>query len=93
MNVEAFYDFMMEHICPLYPRAKDSIGRRVLIKIDSGPGRFNPELQERLRLLGFYLVPGVPNGTEAGQEMTDFTLTPRLSCIATGITFTEHASV
>jgi hypothetical protein len=69
MNIEAFYKYMIEHVCPLYPRAEDTPGRRVLVKIDSGPGRFNPDLQERLRALGFYLIPGVPNGTEAGQEM------------------------
>ena len=53
----------------LYPDAADLPGLRVLLKIDSGPGRFNPELQRPLRYRGVYMFPGVPNGTEVGQEM------------------------
>lgn len=44
-------------------------GKRVLINVDSGPGRMYPESQRRLRARGFCMFPGVPNGAEVGQEM------------------------
>ena len=43
-------------------------GKRVLIKVDSGPGRIQADLLARLRLLGFILYPGVPNTTAVSQE-------------------------
>ena len=46
----------------------DDPGKRVLIKIDSGPGRRNVEMLARLKNLGFYLYPGVPNTTSISQE-------------------------
>ena len=46
----------------------DEPGKRVLIKIDSGPGRRNVEMLARLKNLGFYLYPGVPNTTSISQE-------------------------
>jgi hypothetical protein len=50
----------------LYPDAKDVPGKRVLIKLDSGPGCLNEKLQADLRALGFYTFPGLPKGTEVG---------------------------
>ena len=69
MNKSAFYKYITEFVFKLYPDAADIPGKRVLIKIDSGPGRMYPELQRRLRARGFCVFPGVPNGTEVGQEM------------------------
>jgi hypothetical protein len=69
MDKKSFYKYVTEFVCRLYPDAEDIPGKRVLIKIDSGPGRLHPELQQLLRARGFYMFPGVPNGTEVGQEM------------------------
>ena len=52
-----------------YPDAKDVPGYRVLMKADSGPGRMNKEFLTIARSHGFYFLPGLPNGTELGQEM------------------------
>ena len=46
----------------------DEPGKRVLVKIDSGTGRINVEMLARLKNLGFYLYPGVPNTTSISQE-------------------------
>ena len=43
-------------------------GKRVIIKIDSGPGRANIKFLAKLRNLGFLLYPGVPNITSVSQE-------------------------
>jgi hypothetical protein len=69
MDQKSFYKYCVEFIAALYPDAVDLPGRRVLIKLDSGPGQLNSELQGQLRLLGFIVFPGLPNGTELGQEM------------------------
>lgn len=69
MAKDSFFKYCVEYLTYLYPDAEDVPGRRVLLKLDSGPGRFNPDLQARLRVLGFIVFPGVPNGTEVGQEM------------------------
>ena len=68
MDDEEFEKYIMGSILPLYPDAKDVPGRRVMIKVDSGPGRLNCKLLARLRTLGFYLFPGVPNTTAVTQE-------------------------
>ena len=39
-----------------------------MVKCDSGPGRLNTELLARMKFLGFYLYPGVPNTTAVSQE-------------------------
>ena len=69
MGKASFFKYITEFVFRLYPDAADVPGKRVMIKIDSGPGRMYPELQQRLRARGFHMFPGVPNGTEVGQEM------------------------
>ena len=44
-----------------------SPGKRVAIIVDSGPGRVNADMLARLRIRGFYLIPGVPNTTHVTQ--------------------------
>ena len=39
------------------------------MKADRGPGRLNGRFWEIARSYGFYFFPGLPNGTELGQEM------------------------
>ncbi len=63
-----FEKFIFNSIVPIYPNTADTPGKRVILKVDSGPGRMNPNLLARLRLLGFVLYPGVPNTTSVTQE-------------------------
>ena len=55
-------------ILPLYPDIADVPGKRVLMKVDSGPGRSNLDMLASTRLKGLYLMPGVPNTTQVTQE-------------------------
>ena len=57
-----------DEFVPLYPNAKNKPGQRVIIKVDSGPGRTNLKLLAKLRMLGFILYPCVPNTTHVTQE-------------------------
>lgn len=68
MDDEEFEKYLMNSIAPLFPNAKDTNGKRVIFKVDSGPGRMNLKLLARLRLLGFILYPCVPNTTHVTQE-------------------------
>ena len=53
---------------PLYLDARDVIGKRVLLIVDSGPGRLNGDLLAILRLNGFYMTAGTPNTTHITQS-------------------------
>jgi hypothetical protein len=68
MDEEEFAKYLFNSIVPLFPHAEDKPGHRVLLKVDSGPGRMNLNLLAKLRLLGFVLYPGVPNTTHVTQE-------------------------
>ena len=62
------FEYLSNSLIPLYPVAKDVKGKRVLFKLDSGPGRLGMNLLARLCLLGFVSYPGVPNTTTVSQE-------------------------
>ena len=68
MNSKELWNYFVENIFPLFPDAADVAGKRVLIKIDGGPGRLDHHLLVQLRLRGFYLFPSVPNTTAVSQE-------------------------
>ena len=68
MDEDEFEKYILNSILPLYPDVEDKDGKRVIIKIDSGPGRLNMNLLARLRNVGFILYPGVPNTTAITQE-------------------------
>ncbi len=68
MNSVELQKYMKTAIFPLYPDIADTPGKRVLLKVDSGPGRMNVEMLADLRLQGMYLMPGVPNTTQVTQE-------------------------
>ena len=68
MNAEELDKYMRGSILPLFPDLEDKPGKRIVVKIDSGPGRRNVEMLASLKLLGAYLVPGVPNTTGKTQE-------------------------
>jgi hypothetical protein len=44
MNSEELHKFMTNSVLPLYPDIEDVPGKRVIIKLDSGPGRTNLEM-------------------------------------------------
>jgi hypothetical protein len=72
MDQDEFEKFMM---LSLVDRLGEILGaadlprKRVMVKCDSRPGRLNVELLARMKFLGFYLYPGVPNTTAVSQEM------------------------
>ena len=68
MNSYELDKYIRKAILPLYPDVADVPGKRVLLKVDSGPGRMNVEMLASLRLQGVYLAPGVPNSTHVTQE-------------------------
>ena len=65
-NIE-FNKYLFSTIVPLYPDAEDKAGKRVAVVVDSGPGRVNETMLAKLRIRGFYLIPGVPNTTHVTQ--------------------------
>lgn len=68
MNSVEFEKYIRGSILPLYPDIADTPGKRVIMKVDSGPGRMNIEMLANLRIQGLYVVPGVPNTTSKTQE-------------------------
>jgi hypothetical protein len=68
MDSEVFEKYIMNSIVPLYPHARNLRDKRVMLKVDSGPGRMNLYHLARLRHLGFLLYPCVPNTTHVTQE-------------------------
>ena len=68
MDDQQFKEYIKTNILPLYPDVANEDGKRVVIKLDSGPGRKNQELLAQLRVMGFILFPCVPNSTAVTQE-------------------------
>jgi hypothetical protein len=68
MNAAELDKYIANSILPLFPDMEDIPGKRILLKVDSGPGRNNLEMLADLRLKGCYLVAGVPNTTAVTQE-------------------------
>ena len=68
MNSVELQKYFEKAILPLYPDIEDAPLKRVITKVDSGPGRTNLEMLAQLRLRGLYLIPGVPNTTSVTQE-------------------------
>jgi hypothetical protein len=68
MNDIELGKYINNSILPLYPDIEDTPSRWVILKVDSGPGRTNIDMLANLRVLGLYLVPGVPNTTSQTQE-------------------------
>ena len=59
---------LQSYVDRLYPDAADMPGKRVLIKIDGGPGRMDINSLAELRSRGIFLFPGVQNTTQLTQE-------------------------
>jgi hypothetical protein len=64
-----FHKYLLTLVPRLFPDAADVVGKRVMIKCDSGPGRDSLELLADLRVRGIYLFPAVPNSSAVTQEM------------------------
>ena len=59
---------LKRYILTLFPDSADEPGKKVLIKIDGGPGRLDVVSLAELRTLGCYVFPGVQNTTHITQE-------------------------
>ena len=70
-----FEKYIDNSIIPLYPDLEDTPGKRVLVKVDSGPVRNGRELLVKCRFRGLYIYPGLPNATSVQQE-TDLNYGP-----------------
>jgi hypothetical protein len=68
MNTLEFRKYVLNirHICP---DCADIHGKRIMLKVDSGPGRSNKEFLAWCRARGIIVYPGVPNTTAVLQEM------------------------
>lgn len=58
MDDAEFFEYFKNNIVALYPDAKDKPGRRVMPKVDNGPGRLGTNLLAYARNIGFYIYPG-----------------------------------
>ena len=68
MNDEEFRKYMNNTIYHLFPDMEDVPGKRVLLKVNSGPGRNCMDLLVEARFSGLYIFPGLPNTTSVQQE-------------------------
>ena len=67
MDTIDFAKYLASLSVPLYPNARDEPGLQVAILVDSGPGRLNSVMLAEMKLLGFYLLPCVPDTTHITQ--------------------------
>jgi hypothetical protein len=81
MNAIKLEKYLKNSILPLYPDIQDFPGKRVVLKVDSGPGRLNIQMLADLRLHGLYLVPGVPSNTTHKTQETDQNYGLYKSCV------------
>ena len=63
-----FEKYVIQLIKHLYPNTFDRPGMRLILKCDSGLWRLQLELLAKLRFIGVYLYPCVPNTTAVTQE-------------------------
>jgi len=68
MDADDFFEYIKMTIMKLFPDAAPELGKWVVTKCDSVPGRSNAELLAYMRFHGFLLFPGVPNTTAVTQE-------------------------
>ena len=84
MDSEEFEKYVMNSIVPLYPHARNQRGKRVMLKVDSGPGRNGRDLIMKCRFRGLYLYPSLPNATSVQQE-TDLNYGPFKSVVCNNL--------
>ena len=71
MTKEELDNCFMNYFGKLWPDKADVPGLRVGCLIDGGPGRTNPEMLTKLRLLGILLFPSGPPNTTALLQIMD----------------------
>jgi len=59
MTDDEFEKYIENSTVPLYPNLTDMPGKRVLLKVDSGPGRNRRELLMKCRFCRLYIYPGL----------------------------------
>ena len=64
-----FFKYIQNSIMHLWLDDCDIPRKRVMIKIDSRPGRLNPDLLAECHIHGYHLTPGVPNSITITQEI------------------------
>lgn len=64
----AFFREWVAHVKRYWPDSEDNPGHRVILKADSGPGRFDEQFLVDARRDGVLFFPGLPNGSEITQE-------------------------
>ena len=57
-----FQQYFLKHVT-LFSDSNDVNGKRVMVKVDSGPGRLQEDFSAKARTLGFIVYPGVPNNS------------------------------
>ena len=77
MNDEEFNKYVDNVIYPLFPNMEDTPGKRVLLKVGSGPGCNCLDLLVKAHFCGLYIFPGLPNITSVQQEQTTITVISR----------------
>ncbi len=58
-----FQQYFLNNIVTLFSDSNDINGKRVMVKVDSRPGRVQEHFLAKARTLGFFVYPGVPNNT------------------------------
>ena len=66
-NSRTFSQFV-EHVASLYPDLEDRPSKRICIKTDMGPGRFQLKMLFVWRKRGVCVLPSLPNGTIVNAE-------------------------
>jgi hypothetical protein len=68
MNNAEFKKYIDNVINDMFQDMEDVPGKRVLLKVDSGPGRNCAAILIRAKFKGLYIYPGLPNATATHQE-------------------------
>jgi hypothetical protein len=68
MNTPEFRKYVL-NIRHIFPDCADIDGKRIMLKVDSGPGRSDKEFLAWCHAQGIIVYLGVPNTTAALQEM------------------------
>ncbi len=84
MNDEESDKYIDNSIVPLYPDLENMPGKRVLLKVDSGPGHNGRDLLNKARFREVYIFPGLPNATSVQQE-TDMNYGPFKSVVRSNL--------
>ena len=68
MNDIEFKKYIDNVINDMFPDMEDVPGKRVLLKVDSGPGRNCAAMLIKEKFKGLYIYPGLPNAAAVHQE-------------------------